>query len=592
MKIKNKKKLYLLIFLFTAFTWNLVLSLKSEKTESLFEVYKNLNHKSRLRKAKEDPPKESANDKAAPAEVTSSANNSKNSEKVLWQEWFYISSPTFNNPRVYPPMILRNGKQINIETDNNNFRINPKFSADKKDEDSPPTALSFWFRLSGTYLYYAYTKTDVDLGDAILIQDVKKIEQHEMLVLYCLILYNEKNSHTICNESAEITQKWWVQINLNLGIIVESKEVIPKLDKSRFTRFEINEKVIQPIVMIPASSKLCNHKWNYEEFGKNWECICAEGREQSPIDLPHPAKAFESQIAPVFNYKEIFTDTHHASLDGLVNGNKLNLKNFGNALRVLYPNFGKIVTLDEAVYQAEEIVFHTPSEHTIEGKRFDMEMQILHYGRSKGDIAKQVVLSFLFKKTVGAFVKFFDVFDWLNLPNASLNYDSAPLIDGSSIDINKLFYQTDDKDQEIKQKPFSFYTYQGSLSFPPCTERTIVYVASQPIPLAEMIVNQFREAIGKLIVSGTVGQLESDNKNYRETQPLNGRDVFHWSHEKYCDKEKKKRDPDQNEGHYEMFPTPAYQYFYLDQNSPLKSDDFSKVGDEEVKRLDLNSMYT
>ena len=49
---------------------------------------------------------------------------------------------------------------------------------------------------------------------------------------------------------------------------------------------------------------------------------------------------------------------------------------------------GKIVTLDGAIYVAEEIVFHTPSEHTIQGKRFPLEVQIIHYGQSKGDIAK------------------------------------------------------------------------------------------------------------------------------------------------------------------------------------------------------------
>ncbi len=69
-----------------------------------------------------------------------------------------------------------------------------------------------------------------------------------------------------------------------------------------------------------------------------------------------------------------------------------------NASRTLNYKIGKIITLNGSVHLAEEITFYTPSEHTIAGKRFDIEMQVVFYGRSKGDIAKQVVFSFLFKK--------------------------------------------------------------------------------------------------------------------------------------------------------------------------------------------------
>merc|ERR1712032_1590259 len=87
-----------------------------------------------------------------------------------------------------------------------------------------------------------------------------------------------------------------------------------------------------------------------------------------------------------------------------------------NAIRIFHPNMGKIVNIDGSVYIAEEIVFHTPSEHTIDGKTFDLEMQVTHYGRSKGDIAKQVVLSILFKNSPGRYNKFLDKIDFFNLP--------------------------------------------------------------------------------------------------------------------------------------------------------------------------------
>ena len=78
-----------------------------------------------------------------------------------------------------------------------------------------------------------------------------------------------------------------------------------------------------------------------------------------------------------------------------------------NLLR-LKADFGKVVTPDGAVYFAEEIVFHTPAEHQINGKTYDMEVQIIHSGKSKGDIGRNLVLSFLFEKTPGVYNKFID----------------------------------------------------------------------------------------------------------------------------------------------------------------------------------------
>ena len=82
-----------------------------------------------------------------------------------------------------------------------------------------------------------------------------------------------------------------------------------------------------------------------------------------------------------------------------------------NLLRILHPDFGKLITVDGAVYSAEEIVIHTPSEHTLEGKIYDMEISIIHYGVSQGDIAKQATLNFLFEKTPGSQNKFLEDID-------------------------------------------------------------------------------------------------------------------------------------------------------------------------------------
>jgi carbonic anhydrase len=73
--------------------------------------------------------------------------------------------------------------------------------------------------------------------------------------------------------------------------------------------------------------------------------------------------------------------------------------------------------MDGSVYHAQEISVHTPSEHTINGERFPLEVVVKHVGKSVGDIAKHLSISFLFKKSPGIYNKFLESLDVFNLPN-------------------------------------------------------------------------------------------------------------------------------------------------------------------------------
>jgi carbonic anhydrase len=324
--------------------------------------------------------------------------------------------------------------------------------------------------------------------------------------------------------------------------------------------------ITQPIVIIPLPSKVCNQDYNWKKNGRDWECECAEGREQSPINLPSIAHSIESPVKPLFQYERVDHVSKVSTIDGQL-GQKSNLKLVLNnsILRIFHNKFGKIITVDGAVYFAEEIVIHTPAEHKIEGKSFDMEIQIVHYGQSKGDIAKQVILCFVFENTPGVYNKFIEDLDIFNLPN-----NLAPERDiTNDLYIAKLLYTTEDNDIPI-MKPFSFYTYQGSLTQPPCTENTIVYVASKPLALGSTAIQLFKEALrtADLITDkGEVVTTEFVPVNNRDVQPLYGRPVFHYDHEKYCG-------PDvpnivqKQVGHYEKIITAQNRYFYVNSNQP------------------------
>jgi carbonic anhydrase len=236
-------------------------------------------------------------------------------------------------------------------------------------------------------------------------------------------------------------------------------------------------------------------------------------------------------------------------------------------LRVKHPNFGKIVTIDGAVYVAQEIVFHTPSEHQIDGNYFDMEMQVIHYGKSIGDTIKQVVLSFLFRAKPGIFNKFIEKLDFFDLPNPT---DKVREL-SQTLFIPHIFLDSDDEDLSI-MTPFSFYTYQGSITTPPCNEQTIHYIASRPIDLSNTALELFKEALrvpdrmdakGNIVVSNILME------NNRSVQALNGRTIFHYDHLKYnCPDFRKKNIGQKFNGHYEKRTKEVVEYVYVNGFNP------------------------
>jgi len=267
----------------------------------------------------------------------------------------------------------------------------------------------------------------------------------------------------------------------------------------------------------------------------------------------------------LFQYEMVNPIAEESTVDGLVEkGKYIKIRYEKNAIRIFHPNMGKVVTIDGAVYIAEEITFHTPAEHTINGERFDLEMQVIHYGRSKGDIAKQLILSILFKRTPGVSNKFMESIDFFNLPNPTDTFRDL----NQGIFVPYVFFDAENEDIPFL-KPFSFFTYEGSLTFPPCTERTIVYVTSNPIPLSSTIIDLFRESLNAPDVMGesmvvTSGAREND----REIQPQNSRPIFFYDHMKYCGVELKPQKKLQTKGHYEKRTKEITDYFYVTGSQP------------------------
>jgi carbonic anhydrase len=522
--------------------------------------------------------------------------NPTNNDDIL-EDWFMIASLEFDNISKYPPIILSNGKEIRISHDNKFFRINDGYNCKDTDE-KPPKERLFWFRLNrkNSQLFYSSSKTDFNVLGAISISSAKEvskiIDDSFEKEIYCFNIVDKEGSEwKICNCNKILTVKWYCALK---EILKDNSDPLCKLcNKKNEIVNEVVKTVIQPIIIFPTTSQLCNEVWNYKNNGKDWNCVCKEGLEQSPIDLPVISSSIDSPIKPIFNYsilsknykentsKKLKYLNFENTKGGMHTSNHedVELEVVNNKLRIAGFDLGKLVTLDGTVYRAEEIIFHSPSQHTIGGIRYDLELTILHSGISKGDISKQASVSFLFKSTPGSYNMFFESIDYLNLPNAKLNSRKKEIL--KDIYIPNVFFSKDDEDYNIDmagKKCFSFFTYQGSLMFPPCTERTIIFVASEPIPLSSTIISLIKESLSQNNSNGT-------ENNFREIQNRNGRPVFHFDCEKSgCGQEKRQKKKEKI-GHYEKVIKTVTDYFYVQGDKPSGLPGSYVVPEKEFNNL-------
>ena len=209
----------------------------------------------------------------------------------------------------------------------------------------------------------------------------------------------------------------------------------------------------EPLILIPLPSPDCRTDWAYTNHGNDWKCRCNEGVEQSPIDLPKVDDTEPLAFSTIFDWNEVKKD----QVKVVYRRNVMRIRPISDEV-----NLGQLTDVEGSMFKVKEIKFHTPAEHKIRGKKFDLEVQVVHKC-IQGDYKDKAVVSFLYKKKAGGKIRFFEELDILNLPGPSLP-DGENLITGN-FNIWKFLY---DEEDLVRPPPFNYYRYRGSFTTPPC----------------------------------------------------------------------------------------------------------------------------
>ena len=229
--------------------------------------------------------------------------------------------------------------------------------------------------------------------------------------------------------------------------------------------------------------------WHYEggEGPAHWGTLsakfasCQSGRAQSPIDIVAPARrdtpdAIAMEFAPAS-----LRIVHHDHVADAINN--------GHTIQVNYSE-GDTLTVGGRAYQLVQYHFHAPSEHTVNGRQFPMEMHLVHTS-ADGQLAVVGVLV-----AEGAHNASFDPI-WANLP---VTKGVENHLEHVKVDVDALL-----------PKARTTYRYDGSLTTPPCSEGVKWFVMTAPIALSKAQIEAFTALF---------------HGNNRPVQPLNGRSVL------------------------------------------------------------------
>jgi carbonic anhydrase len=194
------------------------------------------------------------------------------------------------------------------------------------------------------------------------------------------------------------------------------------------------------------------HEWDYgrEHGPEHWGDLkaefatCRTGHRQSPIDIRKTEKADLPAIQ--FDYK----------------ASPLRIVDNGHTIMITYAP-GSSIRVGDVTYELKQFHFHRPSETRLNGKTYDMELHLVHADEG-GHLAVVAVL--LQQGMESPLVREL----WNDIPK---DEGKEALLD--SVQINAA---------DLLPAGRGYYTFDGSLTTPPCSENVTWVVLKEPFQIS------------------------------------------------------------------------------------------------------------
>lgn len=210
----------------------------------------------------------------------------------------------------------------------------------------------------------------------------------------------------------------------------------------------------------------------WAELEKDSAC---NGDQQSPIDIITVEAIADSSLSPIsIHYSE------NVKLHDITNN--------GHSIQYNF-DMGDYIMVNDTKYNLIQFHFHEASEHTINGVRYPLEMHLVHIS----DENKIAVLGIM-------------AIEGANSEPFAFLEKHLPVQMGETKKINTDFNLSMNLPEDK-----SYYTYEGSLTTPPCTQSVSWFVFKNSITIAKEQVNQLKALMPM--------------NNYRTEQALNNRKV-------------------------------------------------------------------
>jgi carbonic anhydrase len=209
-----------------------------------------------------------------------------------------------------------------------------------------------------------------------------------------------------------------------------------------------------PVAQVKFGYEGPSSPWRWSDLNHSFS-LCQTGKKQSPLDIS--TTRLEEDLKPIkFNYRHDVSDFY-----------------VSNQTMVADVTTGSWIEYDSERFDLKFVFFRTPSEHRSHGLPYDAEIQLYHEALT----GKPLIISLLASLANGVANQRLETVNFFNRLSKEL-----PRHDEETAPMERILWQ------DLIPDKHTYWSYQGSLTFPPCTENVewLILTDTVTIPRATL----------------------------------------------------------------------------------------------------------